>query len=95
VWIAASDAAKALVAPGRRRQSLREIATELKAKGFQNWNGRPFSGSVVAKVLKVNDVRLRKAAAMKEAHSRGPRLILGRIASGSRTNCGRRVTVGA
>jgi hypothetical protein len=70
------------VAPGRRRQSLREIATELKAKGFQNRNGRPFSGSVVAKVLKVNDARLRKAAAMKEAHSRGPRLILGRIASG-------------
>jgi hypothetical protein len=76
---------------------LREIATELKAKGFQNWNGRPFSGSVVAKVLKVNDVRLRKAAAMKEAHSRGPRLILGRIASGEpdelrSTRYGRRLT---
>jgi hypothetical protein len=45
--------------PGQRRWSLREIETELKAKGFQN------PGSVLTKILKVNDARLRKAAAMK------------------------------
>ena len=54
---------KALVAPCQRRRSLRET----KGKRFQNRNGTPFSGSVVAKMLKVNDAQLREAAAMKRA----------------------------
>jgi hypothetical protein len=34
----------ASVAPDQRRRSLREVAAELKAQGFQNWNGTPFFG---------------------------------------------------
>ena len=33
---------------------MREIETELKAKKFQNWNST-FSGSVLTKMLKVED----------------------------------------
>jgi len=56
--------ADVLLASGVGRRSLREIETELKAKGFQNRNST-FSGSVLTKMLKVDDARLRKAVAMK------------------------------
>ena len=53
----AAAVAKALVAPGLMRRSLREIAEELKAQRFQNRDGTPFSGSAVARMPKINDAR--------------------------------------
>jgi hypothetical protein len=47
----------------------------LKAKGFQNGNGKPFSGTWWRKMLKVNDARF-----VRQQHE-AP-LTLGRIASG-------------
>jgi DNA invertase Pin-like site-specific DNA recombinase len=56
-------AAKALVAPGQRRRSLREIAAELQAQGFQTKSGKPFQPLVIQRMLAVSRPDVERAIA--------------------------------
>jgi DNA invertase Pin-like site-specific DNA recombinase len=54
-------AAKALVAPGQKKRSLREIAAELEAQGFGSRKGTRFAPGVVAAMLKVSAAQVKRA----------------------------------
>jgi DNA invertase Pin-like site-specific DNA recombinase len=54
-------AAKALVAPGQKHRSLREIAAELEAQGFVSRKGTRFAPTVVASMLKVSAAKVKRA----------------------------------
>jgi DNA invertase Pin-like site-specific DNA recombinase len=56
-------AAKALVAPGQKHRSLRDIARELQAQGFVAHSGKPFDVTVVKRMLKVSKADVERAIA--------------------------------
>jgi DNA invertase Pin-like site-specific DNA recombinase len=56
-------AAKALVAPGQKKRSLREIAAELEAQGFVSRKGTRFAPGVVASMLEASGAEVQRAIA--------------------------------
>jgi DNA invertase Pin-like site-specific DNA recombinase len=54
-------AAKALVSPGQKKRSLREIAVELEARGFVSRKGTRFAPAVIAGMLEVSNAAVERA----------------------------------
>jgi DNA invertase Pin-like site-specific DNA recombinase len=54
-------AAKALVAPGQKKRSLREVAAELEAQGFVSRKGTRFAPAVIASMLEVSKADVERA----------------------------------